>query len=610
MKVCARVRLLPAFALWLSAWVAAGTLAADCGDSILDEAEECDDGNTLPDDGCSSSCLIEAGWTCSAPVPPVPGSNVVADPSFEGGTPSAAWSEFSDAFGTPICDPFCGGPPAPHGAWYVWLGDDPMEEAWVEQSVTIPTTATTLEFDLFVENCDSASDFMRVLIGEECIHNLCEISGGPCTTNADCLNEEFTRECTPGTEDAGFVGRSVDVSAYADGLDHTVRFETMTFGANGDVSNFFVDQVVIGDRVLQPSQCFPLVVLTCNGPPIDFDTPLPGIPADWSVVDHSASGLVWSDIPTARESGNYTGSGQAATASSRRFGPARFDTELRSAPFDLPASPPGAPLGVAYQVNYQNNGGRDFLDLDLSTDGGANWTNLLRWNEDHGVSGTAPGEAVSVDLSAYAGQSSLILGWRYYDPETNQDLYAQIDDVRLDCPAVVGVTPGSLATTQAPSTQAQQTLDIANGGVAQLVWTVEEAPSGCASTADVPWLAASPGGGTTPSSTETGVTVEFDATALTPATYTAKLCIQSNDPVTPTVEVPVTMEVAGCLDDLVLANETLTGGSFRAAISITAGPDLVSDGPVEFVAGQEIRFLSGVELRSGFSAVTSASPCP
>jgi hypothetical protein len=85
--------------------------------------------------------------------------------------------------------------------------------------------------------------------------------------------------------------------------------------------------------------------------------------------------------------------------------------------------------------------------------------------------------------------------------------------------------------------------------------------------------------------------------------------MQSNDPVTPTVEVPVTMEVVGCVDELVLSNETLTGGSFRAAISITAGPDLVSDGPVEFVAGQEVRFLSGVELHSGFSAATSASPC-
>ncbi|MEM3074675.1 MAG: LamG-like jellyroll fold domain-containing protein [Candidatus Pacearchaeota archaeon] len=36
-----------------------------CGDGVKTGTEQCDDGNTANNDGCSSSCLIEIGWTCS-----------------------------------------------------------------------------------------------------------------------------------------------------------------------------------------------------------------------------------------------------------------------------------------------------------------------------------------------------------------------------------------------------------------------------------------------------------------------------------------------------------------------------------------------------------------
>ena len=38
-----------------------------CGDSIVDAAESCDDGNTTAGDGCSSFCTPEAGWVCPPP---------------------------------------------------------------------------------------------------------------------------------------------------------------------------------------------------------------------------------------------------------------------------------------------------------------------------------------------------------------------------------------------------------------------------------------------------------------------------------------------------------------------------------------------------------------
>lgn len=35
-----------------------------CGDGLRAGWEECDDGNEVDGDGCSSMCVVEEGWTC------------------------------------------------------------------------------------------------------------------------------------------------------------------------------------------------------------------------------------------------------------------------------------------------------------------------------------------------------------------------------------------------------------------------------------------------------------------------------------------------------------------------------------------------------------------
>jgi cysteine-rich repeat protein len=35
-----------------------------CGNGVVDPFEECDDGNTLDEDGCSSRCKIDPGYYC------------------------------------------------------------------------------------------------------------------------------------------------------------------------------------------------------------------------------------------------------------------------------------------------------------------------------------------------------------------------------------------------------------------------------------------------------------------------------------------------------------------------------------------------------------------
>jgi cysteine-rich repeat protein len=48
------------------------TCSAVCGDGIIKDDEECDDGNTRPGDGCDGSCQVETGWTCTSTPTNVP----------------------------------------------------------------------------------------------------------------------------------------------------------------------------------------------------------------------------------------------------------------------------------------------------------------------------------------------------------------------------------------------------------------------------------------------------------------------------------------------------------------------------------------------------------
>ena len=65
----------------------------------------------------------------------------------------------------------------------------------------------------------------------------------------------------------------------------------------------------------------------------------------------------------------------------------------------------------------------------------------------------------------------------------------------------------------------------------------------CDNSANVSWLDVDPDMGTTGPGSTTDVTVTFDSTGLAAGEYNALLCVDSNDPTTPLVEVPVTLTV-------------------------------------------------------------------
>lgn len=113
------------------------------------------------------------------------------------------------------------------------------------------------------------------------------------------------------------------------------------------------------------------------------------------------------------------GTGFAADADSDMAGSGSgpFNTELWSPAIKMPATPRNLKFQSAYS-SYSSETGT----LDVSTTGGASWTNLLTIT----VSSTAER---TVDMTAYANQT-IVLRWKFVSP--SWAYYWQIDNVRTE----------------------------------------------------------------------------------------------------------------------------------------------------------------------------------
>jgi hypothetical protein len=215
-------------------------------------------------------------------------------------------------------------------------------------------------------------------------------------------------------------------------------------------------------------------------------------PTGWNVVDNAGTGVVW-NFAAAWGEGNYSGTGEAATASSDAAGVLEFDTELISPAITTTGY---KNIAVQFNANYQNFANLDFLEVDIQVGGSTTWTNVMRWNEDHGSHRGTPGEFVTLELDPYLGSATTFkLRWHYYDPNTDDfDWYAQIDDVVVLGDARV-------------------------------------------------WLTASPAAGTIPVRGTQTVSATFDAEDLEAGFYVAGILVESNAVNAPLVGIVASLEV-------------------------------------------------------------------
>jgi fibro-slime domain-containing protein len=82
--------------------VGAGCPIIACGNSVVSLGEQCDDGNTVSGDGCSSSCQLEANYAC-----PVPGSPCLATPCGDGKVTGAETCDDSNSLPGDGCSATC-----------------------------------------------------------------------------------------------------------------------------------------------------------------------------------------------------------------------------------------------------------------------------------------------------------------------------------------------------------------------------------------------------------------------------------------------------------------------------------------------------------------------
>lgn len=214
----------------------------------------------------------------------------------------------------------------------------------------------------------------------------------------------------------------------------------------------------------------------------------------------------------------------------------------------------------------------------------------------------------SIDLSAMGvvvSSGSVYVGVRFTPQDPN---YFVASDQSTDRP--VGYAGGHWWLS---STQVWE--PIQNGYPdyrALMVRPVLTVMGGCASPSTVPWLSVDPDAGTTAGGDFSEVEVTLDATGLAFGTYEALLCINSNDPDTPVVPVPVTLEVPPGENDAFLEGTVSSLGYCSDNPAPAAGATIEVEGDLggTFVTTADASGFYSLVIDEGESPVTVTASAP
>ncbi|GID32929.1 S8 family serine peptidase [Paractinoplanes brasiliensis] len=165
-------------------------------------------------------------------------------------------------------------------------------------------------------------------------------------------------------------------------------------------------------------------------------------PTGWTVVDNAGKGQTWKFTDDGRRGNNTGGDGGFAIVDSDRYGSGNTqDTSLVSPVVDLTGvANPVIRLDQEYRQYAQETG-----DVDLSLDGGATWTNVLKQTTN------VPGpKRTSVAIPQAAGKSQVQVRFHYYNAsfawwwKVDNVLIGELECVPTDGGLVVGhVTDGN-----------------------------------------------------------------------------------------------------------------------------------------------------------------------
>ncbi len=200
------------------------------GDSDGDSDGDTDadaDSDTDADADSDTDSDTDADADADADCTPV---NPLAEGGFEGGASSTAWTQSSTNFGTPLCDSTCTSNPdlGPRsGAWWAWFGgyNAGTEISSLSQSVHLGQGAASVTFWLSIPSTTgTASDLLAFSVDGTEVFQVTGLDQAAYAT---------------------YTQVDVDISAWGNGADHTIGFDSTSFGSDTITPNFFVDDVTV-----------------------------------------------------------------------------------------------------------------------------------------------------------------------------------------------------------------------------------------------------------------------------------------------------------------------------------------------------------------------------
>lgn len=184
--------------------------------------------NTIPFQGVAAAGGGENSASASATLNVQPSIFMIQDGGLELGINATPWAQTSTNFDTPLCTlSLCGGTVGPRtGNWYAWFGGtSSAETATLTQTKAISAGPKLLSFYLRWGSAPDPAATFKVTLDGTVIFALTGATSSP-------YAGAYTRA-------------AIDVSAYADGAAHVLKFELVSAGGGGGATSVYVDDIAL-----------------------------------------------------------------------------------------------------------------------------------------------------------------------------------------------------------------------------------------------------------------------------------------------------------------------------------------------------------------------------
>ena len=231
-----------------------------------------------------------------------------------------------------------------------------------------------------------------------------------------------------------------------------------------------------------------------------------------------------------------------------------------------------------YVTDASDDGGSVYAVSNDYADNSAAWVESgLTWNNApilpatplDSVGSTTVGQWVEWDVTtAVSGNGTFSFGLSssssnsgiYTSSEGSNPPQLVIVSSGAEAAATIDINPTSLSGGQQPDTQSSQTLTVGNTGSSDLNWSLfEDSATACDTSSDISWITLSAANGTVAAADSDTVDVTFDSSGMADGSYSANLCIESNDADNPAVSVPLTLDVCSPATAVSITNITTSG---------------------------------------------------